>query len=154
MKTIDMHKLQAFWETFPFKLQTYLCLIAISGMFFASCLFYVIHMAQFNPYESNSEHANTVAQQMSHCWTIPREDERGTPNVHLLLSMNPDASVQNAQVAGIGKKYYDASDAYRKASADAISALKACGQQRFLLKDKYESWKQLEVTLEPHRSPI
>ena len=92
---------------------------------------------------TQSETAGLIAQ-MRACWDLLPAQIEANLSVRLLVSLNPDGSV-----AGLPQVLQQDNSAIGIATARAaVTAVRNCGPYR-LAPEKYESWRQVDVTFRP-----
>jgi len=89
-----------------------------------------------------------IANQFIRCWTIPA----GAPDpkslaVKVRVSLNPDGTVQNAEIVNRGK--YGRDPFYTAAADSALRAVHMCSPLQGLSADKYNGWRDMELNFDP-----
>jgi hypothetical protein len=87
----------------------------------------------------------------SKCWAVPIQSAPA-PVVGLTIDVNIDGSIKHMEFTQAQELQRYQKDKEFRAFADAaVSAVKKCGPQAFasLPKDKYETWKHIEMTFDP-----
>lgn len=93
---------------------------------------------------------DAIRQQFMKCWNVPA----GAKNAHNLavvieVRLLPDGTVTSAELAEGRPRYY--TDTFFRAAADsALRAVHLCSPLKNLPTGKYETWKYLELTFDPH----
>jgi hypothetical protein len=96
----------------------------------------------------STQENDTVTKQAAKCWNIPAgAKDMSSLSVGLHLELERNGIVKNARSSNAAR-YAD--DAFFRAATDsAIKALRQCAPYE-LSPDKYESWREMELTFAPN----
>ncbi len=92
---------------------------------------------------------DAIRQQFMKCWNVPA----GAKNAHSLIvvlevKLLSDGTVSSVNLAQDRPRYY--TDTFFRAAADsAMRAVNMCSPLKNLPTDKYETWKELELSFDP-----
>ncbi len=92
---------------------------------------------------------DAVMQQIARCWIVPagaRDAQSMLVRIKVLLK--EDGTVVSANIMDKGK--YETSDGFYRAAVDsAVRAVLKCSPIKNLPREKYSSWKEMELTFDP-----
>lgn len=93
---------------------------------------------------------DAIRSQFIQCWRVPAGSKEGESlAVRVKIELIEDGSVKTAEIASDQKGRY-ASDTYFRAAADsALRAVHKCSPLQNLPRDKYGSWKEMELNFDP-----
>jgi TonB family protein len=93
---------------------------------------------------------DAIRSQIAKCWTVPAgAAEAGSMNVVLRISLQPDGDVTSVEVLSSSSYSKKDSTFFRAAADSAVRAVKRCSPLKNLPKEKYGSWKDLELNFDP-----
>lgn len=92
---------------------------------------------------------DAIIQQISECWNIPAgAKDAGSMLVKIRVSFAEDGSATEVKIMDMAR--YSSGDAFFVAAADsAVRAVKMCSPLKGLPKDKYSTWKEIELNFDP-----
>lgn len=92
---------------------------------------------------------NAVAQQLRKCWIVPAGAKDAEDlSIEIRVNMNPDATVQSAQIVDIDRVLTD--QTFRAAAESALRATKNPRCQPLPLPlDQYQQWQTMDVFFDP-----
>jgi len=106
---------------------------------------------QYNPgLPLSMSEKDAIRSQIAKCWNVPA----GAKDAHELIvivrvQLEQDGTVINVELAGESKSRY-ASDTFFRAAADsAIRAVRQCSPLENLPPDKFQTWRDIELTFDP-----
>ena len=93
---------------------------------------------------------DSIRSQFQACWTMPA----GAPNpenlvVTLRVQVNPDGSVQQAELVPSQQGRYNSDRFFFAAANSALRAVQLCSPLRNLPPQKYDTWKDMELNFDP-----
>jgi hypothetical protein len=106
---------------------------------------------QYNPALPLSlSEKDAIKGQISKCWNVPAGAKDAQDLIIVLRAQyQKDGSLINVALADKSKSRY-ASDSFFRAAADsAIRAVRMCTPLHNLPPDKYETWRDMEMTFDP-----
>lgn len=93
---------------------------------------------------------DAIKSQFIHCWRVPAgARDAHTLAVQVQLSLSPDGSVRQAELARGQLGRYQSDPFFRAAADSAIRAVWKCSPIQHLPADKYDSWREMELTFDP-----
>lgn len=106
---------------------------------------------QYNPgLPLSMSEKDAIRSQIAKCWNVPA----GAKDAHELIvvlrvQLEQDGTVTNVELASSSKSRY-ASDTFFRAAADsALRAVRQCSPLENLPPDKYQTWRDIELTFDP-----
>lgn len=104
----------------------------------------------FDPAQNLSiSERDSIVQQISQCWSMPAgaKDAQNLA-VMLHLSLEKDGTVRDVKMVD-NARYENGDSFYRAAAESAMRAVKKCSPLKGLPKDKYETWKEIDMNFDP-----
>ena len=92
---------------------------------------------------------DAIIQQISQCWSISAGAKDAQDlSVMLHLSLEKDGTVRNVKIVDT-LRYAGADSFYRAAADSAVRAVLKCSPLKNLPKEKYDTWKEIEMNFDP-----
>lgn len=93
---------------------------------------------------------DAIRSQIAKCWNVPA----GAKNAHelavtLSLQLDRDGSVLKVELASKSKDRYNSDSFFRTAADSAIRAVRQCSPLKDLPPEKYDTWRDIEMTFDP-----
>lgn len=94
--------------------------------------------------------ASVIRQQVERCWLVPigAKDAENLA-VELRVQLNPDGSLQRAEIVDVARLTGD--PFYRTVAESALRAVRKCEPFQKLPVDRYDVWKDLKLTFNPEK---
>jgi hypothetical protein len=78
------------------------------------------------------------------CWRIPVGSK-----VTVIVSLNPDASIKSLKLAEQDQILYNKDTKFKEVADSAKTAIINCSPNKSLPLDRYDVWKEIEITFDP-----
>ncbi len=100
---------------------------------------------------SQSELVDDIRQQFEQCWVAPKNTADDiTLKVALIIKLSKKGKVTDIKLASRHIERYKKDSKFRLVANAALNAVKKCNHVKGLPLDKYDVWKDLELTFDAY----
>lgn len=94
---------------------------------------------------------DAIRSQFAKCWNVPAGAlDAANLAVTLRIQVAEDGSVLKVELTSSGRSRYNSGDSFFRAAADsAMRAVHECSPLQNLPADKYDTWRDMELTFDP-----
>lgn len=92
------------------------------------------------------QESEQVVSEYGKCWFVSGKYKS---NITLNVQLNADATVKSIQLLKPDAKSYATDSIIKEAVDSAKKAIERCSPNKYLPPEKFDSWKDLEITFDP-----
>lgn len=93
---------------------------------------------------------DAIMSQIAKCWSVPAGAKNAQDLVVVVMAeFNADGSYINVELADESKSRYSRDSFFRAAADSAIRAVKQCSPLKGLPADRYNGWREMELSFNP-----